>query len=177
MGISAPTSRSGGISSRRKYTELFQDLPELAGIITAPGTGESRLAISSNRCRCELCRATTPTQWYTRLVAGDAQADPRGRAAARGARLRVRPRRRTRSWPRRSERLPTDIIVSLKNTPHDYYPTFPDNPRLGKVGPHRQWLEYDCMGQYFGWGIAPAIMIEDIRRRLDHAARRTASRA
>ena len=51
-----------------KYTELFQDLPGLAGIITAPGTGESRLSAAANRCDCELCRATTRPQWYGKLI-------------------------------------------------------------------------------------------------------------
>jgi hypothetical protein len=37
------------------------------------------------------------------------------------------------------------------------------------VGPHRQWIEFDCMAQYFGWGVGPAIMIEDQRVRLKRA--------
>ncbi len=149
----------------RKYTELYQDLPGIAGIVTAPGTGESRLAISSNRCQCELCRGVTAPQWYTKLVL--AMHRP---IRAAGGELAIRDfvfdRTAHEELAEAIERLPDDIIVSLKNTPHDYYPTFPDNPRLGRVGSHRQWIEYDCMGQYFGWGIAPAIMIEDLRQRL-----------
>jgi ribosomal protein S14 len=51
-----------------KYTELFEELPGLAGIICAPGTGESKVAISVNRCTCDLCKNTTMAQWYNRLV-------------------------------------------------------------------------------------------------------------
>jgi hypothetical protein len=64
--------------------------------------------------------------------------------------------------------LPADIAVSLKNTPHDFYPTFPDNPLIGRVGAREQWIEYDVHGQYFGWGVAPSIMIDDLLHRLGH---------
>lgn len=148
-----------------KYTELFEELPGLAGIICAPGTGESKVAISVNRCTCELCKATTMAEWYTRLVG--AMHKP---IHAAGKQLVIRDFVHHRAVHNELgaaiEALPPDVIVSLKNTPHDYFPTFPDNPRLGHVGNHRQWLEFDCMGQYFGWGISPAIMIEDIRDRL-----------
>lgn len=148
-----------------KYTELFEELPHLTGIITAPGTGESRLAISSNRCGCELCRKQTPSGWYTNLVT--AMHKPIRKA---GKLLAVRDfvfnKAAQEELAKAIENLPSDIVISLKNTPHDYYPTFPDNPRLGRVGNHPQWVEYDTMAQYFGWGTSPAVMIEDYRRRM-----------
>ena len=148
---------------------MYEDLPGLAGIITAPGTGESRLAISSNRCRCEVCRDGNAADWYTRLIL--AMHAP---IAAAGGQLAVRDfvfdRAAQDALVAAMRALPADVIVSFKNTPHDYYPTFPDNPRLGDVGERPQWVEIDCMGQYFGWGIAPAIMLDDMRRRLTHAA-------
>ncbi|WP_270933339.1 hypothetical protein [Falsiroseomonas oryzae] len=151
-----------------KYVELFQELPGLAGVVTAPGTGESRLSITANRCRCELCAAASPRGWYSRLIA--AMHRP---IAAAGKSLVIRDfvfsRRAQEDLAAAFEAMPADIAVSLKNTPHDYYPSFPDNPRIGRVGARRQWLEFDCMGQYFGWGIAPAILIEDWRGRLDRA--------
>src|SRR3546814_8753423 len=67
------------------------------------------------------------------------------------------------------EELPEDVIIALKNTPHDYYPTFPDNPRIGNVGKHRQWVEFEVMAQYYGWGIGPSEMIEDTRKRLAYS--------
>ena len=151
-----------------KYTELFEDLPGVAGIITAPGTGESRLSAAANRCDCELCRGTTRPQWYSRLI-GAMHAPIRAAGKQLAVRDFVFDRAAHEELAEAIEQLPADIIISLKNTPHDYYPTFPDNPRLGRVGPHRQWIEYDCMGQYFGWGVAPAIMLDDIARRLNAA--------
>ena len=151
-----------------KYTELFEDLPGVAGIITAPGTGESRLSAAANRCDCELCRGTTRPQWYSRLI-GAMHAPIRAAGKQLAVRDFVFDRAAHEELAEAIEQLPADIIISLKNTPHDYYPTFPDNPRLGRVGPHRQWIEYDCMGQYFGWGVAPAIMLDDIARRLEVA--------
>jgi hypothetical protein len=151
-----------------KYTELYQELPGLTGVITAPGTSESRLSITANRCTCELCRNATPREWYGRLI----RAMHRPIAAA-GSRLVVRDfvfsKHAQEDLAAAFEEMPPDVAVSLKNTPHDYYPSFPDNPRIGRVGKRRQWLEFDCMGQYFGWGIAPAILIEDWRARLERA--------
>jgi hypothetical protein len=151
-----------------KYTELFQDLPGVAGVVTAPGTGESRLSAAANRCDCELCRTTTRGQWYGKLI-GAMHAPIRAAGKQLAVRDFVFDRAAHEELAEAIELLPTDIIISLKNTPHDYYPTFPDNPRLGRVGQHRQWIEYDCMGQYYGWGIAPAIMLDDIARRLSVA--------
>jgi hypothetical protein len=149
-----------------KYSELFEDIPGVAGIICAPATGESRLSISANRCTCELCRKMTPAAWYSQLIL--AMHRPIKRA---GKELVIRDfvfdRKAQNELAEALERLPEDVVISLKNTPHDYYPTFPDNPRIGHVGPHRQWLEFDCMAQYFGWGVGPAIMIEDQRARLE----------
>ncbi len=151
-----------------KYTELFEELPALAGIITAPGTGESKVSISSNRCTCPRCQSSTPRDWFTRLL--DAMCRPIRRA---GRQLVVRDfvfdKKSQDRLASSFEDLPADVIISFKNTPHDYYPTFPDNPRIGRAAGHRQWVEFDCMAQYFGWGIGPAIMIEDYRRRLARA--------
>jgi hypothetical protein len=152
-----------------KYTELFEDLPALTGIITAPGTGESRVAISSNRCACERCRSTRPQDWYRDMILA-----MHGPIKAAGATLAVRDfvfdRKTQNELAETIEALPGDIAVSLKNTPHDYYPTFPINPRIGEVGKRRQWLEFDTMGQYFGWGVGPAILIDDFRWRMTDAA-------
>ena len=57
----------------------------------------------------------------------------------------------------------------MKNTPHDFYPTFPDNPLMGHVGAHPQVTEYDVNGQFFGWGAQPSAMLKDIRHRLRYA--------
>lgn len=159
---------------KTKYRELFEDLPDLAGIITAPGTGESRLAISSNRCQCERCRVATPQSWYRDLLM--AMHEPIS-AAEKTLIVRdfVFDAKAQAELAETIEKLPEDVVVSLKNTPHDFYPTFPDNPRLGDVGPHAQWMEYDTMGQYFGWGVGIAVIIEDYRERMARAEKAGAS--
>lgn len=155
---------------RVKYREFFREFPEVAGIITAPATGESRVSIKSNRCQCERCRKMPKEEWFDQvlramyepihqagktLVVRDFVFDPEAHREIAGV----------------MEKLPADVVISLKNTPHDYYPTFPDNGRIGRVGDHRQWIEYDAMGQYFGWGIAMADLTGDYRRRMRHAVR------
>ena len=150
---------------RTKYQEFFEEFPEISGIITAPATGESKVSISSSRCTCELCKNTPKHEWYRKLLTS--MYEP---ISAAGKKLIIRDfvfnSKAHHDIASTMEQLPKDVIMSLKNTPHDYYPTFPDNPRIGNVGDHDQWIEFDSMGQYFGWGIGPSIMIDDYRRRM-----------
>lgn len=156
-----------------KYDELFTDFPELDGTITAPGSGESRLAMSSSRCDCELCAQTSIKDWYLRIIGAMHRA-----ATRHGKHLIIRDfvfdRHDQEQLAEALVDLPEDITICLKNTPHDYYPTFPDNPRIGEVGPHDQWVEFDALGQYFGWGMSPAIMTADMRQRIAYAHSRGA---
>ncbi|TBL80600.1 hypothetical protein [Paenibacillus thalictri] len=151
--------------TRIKYQEFFEEFPEISGIITAPATGESKVSITSNRCTCERCRNTTRQDWFRNLAM--AMYEP---LQAAGKKLVIRDfvfdAKAHHDIAAAMEQLPQDIAFALKNTPHDFYPTFPDNPRIGKVGEHEQWIEFDSMGQYFGWGIGPAIMVDDYRRRM-----------
>ncbi len=157
-----------------KYQEFFEEFPEVAGVITAVATGESKISITSNRCTCDLCKSTSKAQWFKsvleamhsvterfgkRLVVRDFVFNP----AAHHAIASV------------MEELPPNVAMSLKNTPHDYYPTFPTNTRIGGVGDHEQWIEFDAMGQYFGWGIGMADLLEDYRERLAYAKDRGAT--
>jgi hypothetical protein len=148
-----------------KYTEFFEEFPEVAGIIVAPATGESRVSIASNRCTCELCRNTTRQDWFRRLALS--MHEP---IHAAGRKLVIRDfvfdAKTHADIAAAMVELPADVIISLKSTPHDFYPTFPDNPRIGHIAGHEQWVEYDAMGQYFGWGIGIAAITEDYRRRL-----------
>ncbi len=151
-----------------KYAELLEDVPGITGIITSAGTGESRISISSNRCACETCRATTPQQWYGRLLGVIYDV-----LAAGGRKLIVRDfafdRKNHEALAAGFESLPSDVVLAIKNTPHDYYPTFPDNPLTAQVRGREKWIEFDAMGQYFGWGIGPATMLGDLRRRMARA--------
>jgi hypothetical protein len=67
------------------------------------------------------------------------------------------------------EQAPADIVSCVKATPHDFYPTFPHNPAIGRTN-HRLWVEYDTMGQFYGWGVFPCLVLDDIRARLEYAA-------
>lgn len=170
-GVLCPTEPFWFEFLRDKYEELYEDLPDLTGTITAPGTGESRLSISGNRCTCDRCQSTDPSQWYLDVL--NAIHEP---TAAAGRKFVVRDfvfdKATQDQLVAAFAKLPGDIAVCFKNTPHDYYPTFPDNERIGQARDREQWVEFDVMGQYFGWGIAPAILIDDSRKRFAYAAER-----
>jgi hypothetical protein len=152
----------------QKYRELLMDVRGISGIITSPGTGESRVSISANRCSCDLCQNVDASEWYRSLLL--AMYTPIRKA---GKKLILRDfvfdSKTHRTLSQSIEDLPEDIVVSLKNTPHDFYPTFPDNPLIGTLGKRAQWIEFDTMGQYFGWGIGPSTMVDDLRCRLERA--------
>lgn len=153
---------------KEKYTEFYDEFPGIDGVITAPATGESKVSITSNRCTCELCTKTSKSDWFIKLILS--MYEP---ARAAGKTLVIRdfvfdPEAHNEISTAMVE-LPDDIVFALKNTPHDYYPTFPNNPRIGKIRKHEQWIEYDTMGQYFGWGIGISIMIDDMKRRFLYA--------
>jgi hypothetical protein len=150
-----------------KLEELLDALPELAGVIVSPATRETRVTISANECDCARCRATEPVDWYEALIG--AMFRP---LSARGKTLAVRDFSYTRGNQgavlQAAGRVSEQIVISLKNTPHDYYPTFPDNPRIGNVGRHPQWVEFDTWGQFFGLGVFPCIVLEDMQARFAH---------
>ncbi|MDA8296524.1 MAG: hypothetical protein M0004_08070 [Actinomycetota bacterium] len=152
-----------------KYTELTQELPGLAGIIVSPGTAESRVSIASNQCSCDSCKSTSEASWYLDILG--AMQRPLEQA---GMELVVRDFSFTSgahgAMVDTVATLPSTVGISFKNTPHDFYPTFPHNARIGTLVGRQQWVEIDCMGQFYGWGIAPSLMLLDIRDRLSHAA-------
>ena len=153
-----------------KYKELFLALPDLAGIVCSIGTGEARLAISNTfACSCERCKKLDPVEWYKNMIM--AMYQPFHEA---GKKLIIRDFIYTKDEQERFKvafnAMPDEIVLSLKNTPHDFYPTFPDNPLMGHVEEHPQITEYDVNGQFFGWGAQPAAMLKDIKRRLKYGS-------
>lgn len=159
---------------RAKYGELVRILPDIAGVIMSAGTRESRISIAAAECTCEHCRGREAADWYERLIA--AIYEPLQRA---GKTLVVRDfsysAANQRTIIEAAGRVSSDIVISLKNTPHDYYPTFPNNPSIGNCGAHPQWVEFDGWGQFFGLGVFPCSIVEDIRGRLRHCASRGVS--
>jgi hypothetical protein len=63
-----------------------------------------------------------------------------------------------------------DVVMALKNVPHDFWPTFPHNPAIGDSAGLRQWVEYDVLGQYCGLGVVPCALLDDVRSRLSYCA-------
>ncbi len=150
-----------------KIVELLEVVPGLAGVIVSPGSRESKVSISTNRCTCERCRSRTPLDWYADLLEA-----MHGPLAAAGKVLAVRDFSYTVEQQSlmiaAADRCGDDVVVALKNTPHDYYPNFPHNPRIGDCGAHPQWVEFDAWGQFYGMGFFPVGIVDDIRARLEH---------
>src|SRR3546814_9077768 len=91
----------------------------------------SDVCSSDLRCTCEICRRTPAEDWYRRLLS-----TMYGPIHAAGKTMVVRDfvfdLNTQTEIATVMEELPEDVIIALKNTPHDYYPTFPHNPRIGK---------------------------------------------
>ena len=147
-----------------KLDELFDVFPDIAGIIVSLGTRESPVSIAANRCHCDLCQNTTDLEWYTKVIR--AMYEP---IHNNGKDLIVRDFAYTAEQQslmiQACEAVSDDIIIALKAEPHDYYPTFPDNPEIGNTGKLREYIEFDTWGQFFGMGVAPMSLAEDIQRR------------
>ncbi len=148
-----------------KTDELLGDFPGLAGIIVSFGSQESRASRAQNRCRCALCAAEPLEAWYGRIIAA-----MHGPVTRRGRRLAVRDfaykPEDHRPLVAAMRRAPQEVIFCIKAMPHDFYVTFPDNPALGVLQDRPQWVEYDCLGQFFGWGIMPCLVLDDLAGRV-----------
>jgi hypothetical protein len=142
-----------------KYRELLEAVPGIAGVIVSPGTRESKVSIATHTADIDAL------DWYARLLG--AMHRP---LAEKGRVLAVRDFSYSADHQSRmieaAGRVSPDIVISLKNTPHDYYPTFPTNPRIGHCGAHRQWVEFDTWGQFFGLGTFPVSVVEDMQARM-----------
>ena len=63
-------------------------------------------------------------------------------------------------------RLPEDTVISIKSTPHDFWPTFPDNPVIGQLQDRPQWIEYEVWGENHAWGVIPCYRVEEYQCRI-----------
>jgi hypothetical protein len=150
-----------------KTKELLEDFPDIGGIIVSPATRESKVSIAANRCECERCRATEQKDWYTGYL--KALYRPLEKA---GKTLIVRDFSYTvgaqNAVIAAVEECSKDIVIGLKNTPHDFWPVFPDNVRIGTSNGLREYIEFDVVGQYCGLGVFPCSLVEDLKKRLDY---------
>lgn len=147
----------------RRTNELFEDFPLIKGMITSPGSQEGKASRPQNKCGCAICQATSVEDWYHNIIMALHRPSVR-----HGKRLVLRD---FAYKPVDHEplinavaRAPDDIVFCIKVTPHDFYLTFPDNPALGRLK-REQWIEYDVHGQFFGWGIFPCLVLDDLRAR------------
>lgn len=150
-----------------KYQELFCALPDLSGIVTSTGTREGRASLAHGKCKCNRCRNFDLREWQKNVIM--ALYRPISEV---GKRLVVRDFTYYADEQNGIRAgildLPDDIVVSIKNTPQDFYPVFPHNKLIGQVGNHDQWIEYETMGEYYGFGVMPSVLIEDIRSRIKY---------
>jgi hypothetical protein len=156
-----------------KVEQLLRDVPDVDGIIQSPGTIESKVSFSYSSCGCERCRATTFAAWMKSITVSLYRP-----LTAHGKRLIVRD---FSYFPSDSDAIfdvmkdvPAEVAVSLKCAPHDFYPTFPQNPRIGHSEGHPQVVEFDVWGQYCGLGVFPCLLLDDIRGRVKYALARGA---
>ncbi len=148
-----------------KISEFTRRFPKLSGIIVSAGTRESMVSLALNKCTCERCRGYDMDRWYQELMG--AMFRPLDRA---GMKLIVREFSYTAdhqfAMVEAAQKVSDRIVMAIKKAPHDYYPTFPNNPTAGNCGPLEQWIEYDCWGQYFGLGVFPCSVAEDMKERM-----------
>lgn len=157
-----------------KIREFVERFPKVSGVIVSAGTRESMVSLAANKCTCERCRGYDMERWYRELIG--AMFRP---LDAAGKKLIVRDFSYTADHQYAMVDAARDvsekIIMALKKVPHDYYPTFPDNPTVGNCGGLTQWIEYDTWGQYFGLGILPCSVAEDMQGRMQRYLAKGAS--
>ena len=170
-GVVCPTHPFWWEFERAKYAEVIKEIPEIAGVVVSSGTRESRVSIGAHDCTCDRCRSCAPLDWYANLIRSIHEP-----LKAAGKLLVVRDladRGNEQSViVEACARVSPDIVVSLKNTPHDFCPVYPDNPRIGRTNGSPQWAEFDTMGQFSGMGILPCSLVEDMQRRLRYCRRK-----
>ncbi len=175
-GAVCPTDPFWAELIRAKYADLVSLYPGIRGVIVSAGSPEGRAALSQRKCRCERCARTMLADWYRSIIT-----PMRDVLSAAGVGLAVREfsynADHQRAITEAVASQPADVIYCIKVTPHDFYPTFPDNRLIASVGGRPKWIEYDTMGQYYGWGVFPCLVSSDIRARFAHAARHGVSGA
>lgn len=152
----------------QKYEELYACLPEISGVIISTGTRESRASLAHGKCGCEQCKDFQLVEWQKKIIMSvyKPTKEAKKQLVVRDFTYYADEQEGLREG---MADLPADIIVSVKNTPQDFYPTFPNNALIGKTGDRELWVEYEVMGEYFGFGVMPCILIDDIRARIRYA--------
>lgn len=160
--------------TRAKVNDLYLRLPGLSGLIVSIATRESKASIATGACDCERCAHTDHCAWYESVIRGFHIP-----SAAAGKQLVVRDFAYSSDEQGvlvpAAKRVSSEIVMALKVVPHDFWPTFPDNPMIGHSDGLKQWVEYDVFGQYSGTGVVPSGLLDDIRARFQNSANKGAS--
>jgi hypothetical protein len=147
-----------------KMDEFLKYIPDIDGVIVSPGTRESKLSIVANKCGCDACNNSDDAKWVGTLL--KIMYD---KLQAKGKFLVVRDFSFTADDQtiilQGANMASEDIIIALKYTPHDYFPTFPTNPAIGQ-SKHEEWIEFDVWGQFIGNGVFPISIVEDFKDRM-----------
>ncbi len=156
-----------------KLRELLRVVPDFSGIIFSIGTRESMLSIAANQCHCPRCQSHTELDWYRLVFQTILDA-----LKPAGKKMIIRDFSFTGDQQsvmlQAAKECSGDIVISLKNTPRDYYPPYPTNPHIGLSG-LSEWIEFDTWGQFFGLGIFPVSVVEDMQARFRECKSRGAS--
>ena len=160
--------------TRAKVTDLYQKMRGLSGLIISIATRESKASIATGACDCKRCADTDHREWYESVIRSFHTP-----SKAAGKRLVVRDFAYSAAEQGvlvpAAKHISNDIAIALKVVPHDFWPTFPDNPMIGHSDGLEQWVEYDVFGQYSGLGVVPSGLLDDIRARFQNAATKGAS--
>jgi len=141
-----------------KLEELCLVIPDFSGIIFSIGTRESMLSIAANQCNCEQCCTKSELNWYLGIFDTIYKV-----LNSYGKKLIIRDFSFTGDQQsimiKAAQKCSDNVIISLKNTPRDYYPPYPQNPLIGctKLA---EWVEFDTWGQFFGIGLFPVSVVE-----------------
>ena len=167
-GVICPTNPFWEELLRAKYKDLVEWYPSIKGVIVSAGSPEGKTALSQKKCKCPRCVSTKLSDWYLSILKPMYEVLKR-----KEVKLSVREFSYTVEHQvaitDAMNRMPEDVIYCIKVTPHDFYPTFPDNTLITEVKNRSKWVEYDTMGQYYGWGVIPCLMYKDINSRINHA--------
>jgi hypothetical protein len=154
---------------RDKVSELIRAFPELGGVIVSPATRESKATIATRSCSCERCAATPAAEWYEGIL-GAMYSSLHTHSKTLVVRDFAYSVGEQSVLMTAAQAVSDEIVIALKNVPHDFWPVFPHNPAIGGTGASAQWVEFDVMGQYCGLGVVPCDLVDDIRNRLHHCA-------
>ena len=163
-GVYCPTHPFWTEMLRAKYKDLCNWYPEIKGIIVSAGSPEGKTTLSQRKCKCQRCLETNITDWYLMILKPIYE-----ELSSKGMKLAVREFSYTKDHQdaitSAIDQMPPDVIYCIKITAHDFYPTFPDNSLIETINSRPKWIEYDTMGQYYGWGLVPCPMFNDIEER------------